>query len=222
MATMISATSGRAPRGKKGALSPQERNRKIKAIRTNLEAKKRELGIGDGPSGFRRGPVFYLGLVAFMAILGLSVIKATESGGTGARVRTGKIIMATKSIDAFAEALGRFKFHTGVYPTAEEGLQALVDKFSKHDGWVGPYIHAMRPDPWKNAYVYEPPSGTNTVPVLLSMGPDGVRGTADDIRPEAQLFSRPFRDTTWTNDWAPFYQRGIIVVPSKTKQEVRP
>lgn len=204
-----------ARKPKKTPLSRAERLRKIKAIQAQIEAKKRELGM-KAPS-FNRGPVFYLGLVAVLAILGLSVIKASEQGGgdTSVRVRNGKVLQTMKSVDAFAEALGRFKFHCGTYPTAEEGLEALALRQSRYEGWIGPYISKMLPDPWKRPYVYEP---TNEPPVLLSLGPDGVRGTPDDIRPDPALFTKPFRDTTWTNDWAPYQLRGYIVVPHKTKR----
>ncbi len=202
-----------APAASKPIPSKRERLKKIKAIQSELEMKRCELGM-VAPS-MRKGPVFYLGLMAVLAILGFSVIKATESGKTATRVRNGKITQAMKSVDAFAEALGRFKFHCGVYPTAEEGLEALALKQSRYPGWIGPYIKKMVPDPWKHAYVYEP---TNEPPVVLSLGPDGLRGTADDIRPEAALFQKPFKDTTWTNDWAPFQLRGYILVPSKTKK----
>lgn len=201
----------------KKQLSKAERQRKIKAIQASFEAKKRELGM-KAPS-MKKGPIFYLGLMAVMTLLGLSLIKTSEKGGSSGKVLSGKIIQATKSVDAFAEALGRFKFHTGVYPTFEDGgLEALAVKSSRYDGWVGPYIHKriwsdpLPPDPWKRRYVYSPECGTNGVPVLLSCGPDGVRGTADDILPDPTLFTKPFRDTTWTNDWAPFQRRGIIVV----------
>ena len=211
------------PRGKKVPLSKAERQRKIRAIQANIEAKKRELGM-KAPS-FNKGPVFYLGLMLVLTILGLSLIKTSEKGGSSGKVLTGKIIQAGKSVDAFAEALGRFKFHTGVYPTIEDGgLEALASKTSKYEGWVGPYIHKrvwsdpLPKDPWKHAYVYAPEGGTNGLPVLLSCGPDGVRGTADDIVPEAELFTKPFRDTTWTNNWAPYQLRGYIVVPHKTKK----
>ena len=41
--------------------------------------------------------------------------------------RDGRPVMAQKSVDAVAEALGRFKFHTGVYPSvAEGGIEALA------------------------------------------------------------------------------------------------
>ena len=209
-----------APRKGAGAALPtkRERLRKIKALQGDLEAKRRELGL-SAPS-MRKGPVFYLGLMAVLAVLGLSVIKATDSGKTAARVRSAKLLQAEKSVAAFAEALGRYKFHCGVYPTAEEGLAALALKESRHAGWVGPYVKRLAPDPWKRAYVYEP--ATNGAPTVLSLGPDGGRGTADDIRPDAALFEKPFRDTTWTNDWAPHYLRGYILVPSKTPKQASP
>ena len=172
--------------------SKRERVRKIKAIRADIDLKRRELGM-QAPS-MKKGPVFYLGLMAVLAILGLSVIKATESGN---------------------EALGRFKFHCGEYPTTEEGLEALASKDVNRDGWVGPYIKKIVPDPWKNAYIYE---FTNGTAVVLSMGPDGVRGTADDIAPASELFAKPFHDTTWTNNWAPYWKRGYIIVPSKSEK----
>lgn len=198
-----------------GSSARRESIRKKKAIRAGLEAKRRELGLGGEPVGLKRGPAFYLIVMVVLVSVGLAVIKASDDRGVSGRVLTGKILQASRSLDAFAEALGRYRFHCGAYPDAESGLQALVDKFSQHEGWMGPYIHAMRNDPWKHPYVYEPPSGTNATPVLLSIGPDGVRGTADDIAPDADLFEKPFRDTTWTNDWAPYWKRGIIVVPSR-------
>ena len=208
---------------KRPPLSKAERQRKIKAIQAEFEAKRRELGM-RAPA-FRRGPVFYLGLMAVLTVLGLSLIKASEKGGQSGKVRTGKILQASRSVEAFAEALGRYRFHTGVYPTLEDGgLEALASKTSRHAGWVGPYIHKriwsdpLPRDPWKHAYVYAPEGGTNGLPVLLSCGPDGVRGTADDIVPDPALFTKPFRDTTWTNDWTPYQLRGYIVVPHKTQK----
>lgn len=214
----MTAASGRL---KRPLPSKAERQRKIKALQAEFEAKKRALGM-RAPS-FRRGPVFYLVLMGVLAVLGLSLIRTSQTGGKAGQVRTGKILQASKSVDAFAEALGRYKFHTGVYPSAADGgLEALASKTSRHAGWMGPYIHKvvwadpLPRDPWRHAYVYAPEGGTNGLPVLLSCGPDGVRGTADDIAPDPARFTKPFRDTSWTNDWAPYQLRGIRVVPRKT------
>ena len=204
---MSAAIPSRSP------LSRQERNRKIKAIYREMEAKKRELGL-KAPL-IKRGPVFYLVVLMVLALVGGLVIQTAGKGG-GKKMRDGDIVRAERSVASLAEALGRFKFHCGVYPTAEEGLAALANKYSTHAGWIGPYVEKINPDPWKRPYVYEP---TNDPPVVLSMGPDGVRGTADDIVPDAETFSKPFRDTTWTNDWVPFSRRGIVVVPTKEEKE---
>lgn len=214
--------TGRPGLKKRPRPSKAERQRKIKALQADFEAKKRALGM-RAPS-FRRGPVFYLALMGVLTLLGLSLIRTSEKGGSSGKVLTGRIIQASKSVDAFAEALGRYKFHTGVYPTAEDGgLEALASKTSRRAGWMGPYIHKivwadpLPRDPWKHAYVYAPEGGTNGLPVLLSCGPDGVRGTADDIVPDPARFTKPFRDTSWTNDWAPYQLRGIRVVPRRAQ-----
>ena len=181
-------------------LSKRERTRKIKQIYRDMEAQKRALGL-KAPA-IRRGPVFYFVVLMAMAMVGGALIQAAGKGGEK-KMRDGRLVRAEQSVAALAEALGRYKFHCGVYPTAEEGLEALVLKQSRHAGW-------------KRPYVYEP---TNEPPVVLSLGPDGVRGTADDIAPDPALFAKPFRDTTWTNDWVSFHRRGYYIVPSKNTKE---
>ena len=199
----------------KKSLSKQERKRKIKQIYRDMEAQKREICL-RAPV-IRRGPIFYFVVLLGLAMIGGAIFQAADKSG-GKKMRDGRIVQAERSVEALAEALGRFKFHCGIYPEPDEGLEALVLKRSRHSGWVGPYIASptyapkLLSDPWKHPYVYEP---TNDPPVLLSLGPDGVRGTADDILPDPTTFSKPFRDTTWTNDWVPFHRRGYYVVPSK-------
>ncbi len=200
------------PKTKKSESERRKHDLKLKAIAREYESKQRELGL-KAPA-IKRGPVFYFAMMMVLLLIGGAVIQATGKGG-GRKMRDGKIASAMKSVDALAEALGRYRFHCGVYPEKEEGLVALANKFSNRKGWVGPYIPKMLPDPWKHEYVYEPL--TNGTPVVLSLGPDGIRGTADDISPDPELFTKPFRDTTWTNDWAPFNLRGYIIVPSRKK-----
>ena len=204
---------------KKSPLSKEERKRKIKAIYREMESKKMELGL-QAPQ-IKRGPVFYIVVLMGLLLLGGLLIQGSGKAG-GKKMRDGNIVMAQNSVNALAEALGRYRFHCGVYPTADEGLEALVQKYSRHAGWQGPYISSpnfvptLLPDPWKRRYVYEP---TNEPPVVLSLGPDGVRGTADDIAPAAALFSKPFADTSWTNGWAHYRLRGIRVVRTPEEKE---
>lgn len=200
--------------GIKRKTSAHRRAMKKKAIAREYEMKRRELGLGGG--GMKKGIGFYLIVIAGMILIGSVVMK--QAGETDRRktVNT-KMLYAQRSVDALAEALGRFKFHCGCYPTAADGgLEALAAKTSRYEGWLGPYAGSwghMIPDPWKRPYVYEVQS--NGVPIVLSLGSDGLRGTADDVIPAEGLFEKPFRDTSWTNDWVHFSKRGIIVVPKK-------
>lgn len=198
----------------KSQIPAAKRAMKKKAIAREFDMKRRELGL-NAPT-MKRGLGFYLVLLFGMALLGSMLFRQAGVVDRRKTVNT-KMLFAQRSVDALAEALGRYRFHCGCYPTAEDGgLDALAAKTSRYPGWLGPYAGswgAIIPDPWKRPYVYEPQ--TNGHPVVLSVGPDGVRGTPDDVLPDPALFDKPFRDTAWTNDWVHFSKRGIIVVPSK-------
>jgi general secretion pathway protein G len=91
---------------------------------------------------------------------------------------------AGSEIHSITSALQMFKLNAGVYPTTEQGLQALV---SKPD--VAPiprrWVRIMKEvpvDPWGNVYVYRMPGTSNpSKPEVFSKGPDGKEGTEDDI-----------------------------------------
>ena len=198
-------------------LTAAKRALKKKAIAREYEMKRRELGLDSGPL-LKKGMTFYFVVIAGLVLLGSLLIKKAGVVDKKKSVDA-KMLYAQKSVDALAEALGRYKFHCGCYPTAEDGgLDALSAKTSRYEGWLGPYAGSwghMIPDPWKRPYVYE--VQTNGVPVVLSLGPDGIRGTSDDVIPDDELFEKPFKDTSWTNNWVHFSKRGIIVVPKRHK-----
>jgi general secretion pathway protein G len=75
-------------------------------------------------------------------------------------------------------ALERFERDCGRYPTTEEGLKALVQKPDGVEEWGGFYVTLVTPDPWHHPYVYRCVDGRFA---LLSLGPDGVENTKDDI-----------------------------------------
>ncbi len=189
----------------------------VKAIAREYEMKKAELQ-GKAPV-FRRGIVFYAVLILGLAVVGSMVLSVAGKGGKAAIPR--KPLNARKSINALAEALGRYKFHVGEWPRDEEGLQVLSAKSLVKHGWDGPYVNHIVKDPWGNDYVYENRRGGGN-PVLYSKGPDGRAGTLDDVLPEQEMFTRAFRDTTWTNHWAPYRLRGVVVAPDEeTRERVR-
>ena len=202
---------------KKTLLKRKSNKAAIKAIAREYEMKKSQL-TGGAPI-FKKGFVFYTVVIIGLLMLGSMVLSVCGKGG-----RTPiplKPMQARKSMDSLAIALGRFKFHTGAYPTTAEGLAALAAKSFAKKGWDGPYINHVVADPWGNEYVYETrPEGGH--PILYSKGADGRAGTTDDVLPEQEQFEIPFRDASWTNGWAPYRLRGIVVASDEeTKRRVQ-
>jgi len=73
--------------------------------------------------------------------------------------------------------LGSYKLDTGVYPTTEQGLQALSVKPEHVNNWQGPYTQKdIGNDPWGNPYVYRYPGEHGDDPDLISYGNDGQPG----------------------------------------------
>jgi general secretion pathway protein G len=69
----------------------------------------------------------------------------------------------------------------GDYP---KSLHDLVQKPSEAANWHGPYFEPPRVpvDPWGFEYIYEFPGKHNPGTYdLMTVGPDGKKGTEDDI-----------------------------------------
>jgi general secretion pathway protein G len=86
---------------------------------------------------------------------------------------------ATVDIKAIETALNLYRLDNGVYPSTEQGLEALVAKPTtgiipknwKEDG----YLDKVPKDPWGNPFVYLCP-GVHKEFDLVSLGADGVEG----------------------------------------------
>ena len=189
----------------------------VKRIAREYEQKRTKLGLDRPP--LKRTPLYYAIVICVMIFIAALFIGVQTGAVTVGRKRISKAaIQARKSIDALAQACGRYRFHVGRYPTTAEGLEELAALRPQLKGWFGPYIKKVVPDPWGHAYVYEEREGGGH-PVLYSKGPDGRAGTTDDILPEQDMFDMPFRDTTWTNHWVPYQFRGILVAPDETTKK---
>ena len=93
-----------------------------------------------------------------------------------------KIDVARNNIAALQTALEVFEVDVGRYPTAAEGLQALVAQPPGAQQWHGPYLSKLPKDPWGNPYLYRFPGKHNQNGFdLYSLGPDGKEGGGDDI-----------------------------------------
>lgn len=90
-----------------------------------------------------------------------------------------KLTAAETQIENFKSVLDAFSKDCGRYPTAQEGLGALI-KNPGLPGWKGPYLSGDIPlDPWgTQAYRYDLQDGR---PHFVCAGPDGKFNTPDDI-----------------------------------------
>lgn len=91
-----------------------------------------------------------------------------------------KASAARSQVEVFALALSAYRLDNDVFPTTEQGLEALR---SKPDGdaavnWRGPYVtKTIVPDPWGRPFVYVSPGRANPESFdLYSLGRDGRPG----------------------------------------------
>ena len=88
-----------------------------------------------------------------------------------------KGVAARVQINNFEQALTQYKLNTGLFPTTEQGLDALRIKPPTVTQWDGPYLKKDIPlDPWGHAYVYRFPGEHGDEPDILSYGADGQAG----------------------------------------------
>src|SRR5438045_4280790 len=66
-----------------------------------------------------------------------------------------KVQVARAQLDSLEKALDQYRLANRHYPSAEQGLDALVTKPASETAWAGPYLQkAMPHDPWGRAQVY--------------------------------------------------------------------
>lgn len=111
-----------------------------------------------------------------MAIVGPQVIRYLGSS----KSQTASV--QTRNI---ATALNLFRLDAGRYPTAEEGLAALVKAPTSVPAWNGPYLPEATAitDPWGQQYQMKAPGDHGEVDVF-SLGSDnraGGTGEAKDV-----------------------------------------
>ncbi|VVE20839.1 MULTISPECIES: type II secretion system major pseudopilin GspG [Pandoraea] len=92
-----------------------------------------------------------------------------------------KVQTAQTQMKALGDALVKYRLDTGSYPSADQGLEALVKAPAGVQTWHGPYLAKDVPrDPWGNAYQYHVP-GRDSEVEIVSLGADGrVGGEGDD------------------------------------------
>ena len=93
------------------------------------------------------------------------------------RLDEGKVTGAKSDINTLVQALKMYKLDNQRFPTAEQGLQALVAKPTASpipSNWR-PYLDKLPQDPWGHPYQYANPGVKGEIDVY-STGADGVVG----------------------------------------------
>jgi general secretion pathway protein G len=97
-----------------------------------------------------------------------------------AQIGKSEVTVAKAQIDALSKAIETYRLDVGRFPTAGEGLAALMTRPDSAPGWNGPYLKKAIPlDPWQHAYVYQFPLANGDFKVL-SYGKDGKAGGTDE------------------------------------------
>lgn len=91
-------------------------------------------------------------------------------------IKKANVGAAKTQMKMLEDALNGYRLDIGSFPSADAGLQALVENVDNNEKWEGPYIKPAVPkDPWGNDYVYVIP-GEHGEYDLSSYGADGQPG----------------------------------------------
>ncbi|HEY4328662.1 MAG TPA: type II secretion system protein GspG [Phycisphaerae bacterium] len=85
-------------------------------------------------------------------------------------------------ISNLKNAINTFEIDNGRFPTTAEGLNSLVDCPPGLENSWHKLVDEIPKDKWGHPFIYRCPSATNPDDFdLISIGPDGILGTKDDI-----------------------------------------
>ena len=134
----------------------------------------------------RKGAVLVeiLVVVVILGLLTLLEIPHVPIGtgkGEYVRARHPAVVAQIRSIE---NALDIYFKHNGLYPTTEQGLEALVNKPATdpqpENYFEGGYMRRVPLDPWRNPFIYRRHGEEGPIDIV-SCGPDGEEWTDDDI-----------------------------------------
>ncbi|HEB91351.1 MAG TPA: type II secretion system protein GspG [Deltaproteobacteria bacterium] len=139
---------------------------------------------GRGGSPTRQAGFTLIEIMAVVVIMGM--LMATLAVGINGQIQKARVNTARTKIVRIEQALEFYQMDNARFPTADQGLEALVTKTS-----TPPVPRAFNPggylkedglkDPWGEPFRYRIPGTHNPHSFdIWSLGPDGVEGN-DDI-----------------------------------------
>jgi general secretion pathway protein G len=143
----------------------------------------RRPAVRPGQGGFTLIEIMVV--IAILAILAVIVMPKLVGRTDDARITAAKV-----QIKNIEQALNLYKLDNGVYPSTEQGLEALVTAPTIGvipKNWKeGGYMSKVPDDPWGNAFVYLSPGASGGAGYDLycygADGEEGGSGPAADIR----------------------------------------
>ena len=99
------------------------------------------------------------------------------------RTEDAKISSAITQIASFKTAISMYNSDVSSFPATLDSLISAGEDAKQK--WHGPYLDGtdvVPKDPWGNPYVYKHPGEHSPDFDIVSAGPDGQMGTADDIQ----------------------------------------
>ncbi len=108
----------------------------------------------------------------------IAILAAYIAPKVAGRADDARISKVKNDIQVLESALELYRLDNFKYPTADQGLQALVVKPSEDlKNWkTGGYIKKLRKDPWGNDYQYAQPGRDNADYDIFSYGADNAEG----------------------------------------------
>jgi general secretion pathway protein G len=133
----------------------------------------------------RRGGAFTL-IELLLVMVIITILATILVPRVVGHLEKAKITKAQADLSTLKTSLNSFYLTNGRFPTTSEGLQALITNPGNLPKWEKSLDKDSLPlDPWDHPYIYRCPSNTPGDDFdVLSAGPDGQEGTADDIKAE--------------------------------------
>ena len=129
-------------------------------------------------------------IISLLTLLEIPDTPIVRNRGWGMDERRKIAFMQLREIEY---ALDIYRKHNGLYPTTEQGLEALITKPTtdpQPENYLeGGYLKKLPTDPWGNPFIYRSYGEEGQIDII-SCGPDGEEGTEDDITNHIEKYTK--------------------------------